>query len=332
MASLKDVAEMANVSMMTVSRALNNPKKVAPATYQRVMKAVNILQYAPDPTTRSSRRVKEKTVVVLSIGTATTPLSVDILLAIEQTAYKHKWNTLVINVLEDNRSQFEQAVERVIQYRPTGIIIARNGLKKVNIPQKLRDFPIVLANCITDDISVASYIPDDYQGLKNIAEVIVEKGYKKPLLLHIPKNYIATTKRRNGFEYIWFQQQDAQPLTQYFMQADEENYLGGAKPLLDILSIDPQSFDYDVIVCGNDRIALVVYQILLRNGFRIPEDVAVTGYDNMIGIAHLFLPSLTTVQLPHYEMGEQALLHFIEGRQETSEVLLPCALIRRNSV
>ncbi|OOH89664.1 transcriptional regulator [Pasteurellaceae bacterium 15-036681] len=331
MTSLKDVAELAKVSMMTVSRALNSPEKLNSETYQRVKSAIEQLNYEPDPTTRSSRKTKEKTVAVLSLGTATTPLSVDILLAIEQTAYQHRWNTLVINVFEDNPRQFEQAVERVIQYRPTGIIIARNGLKNIKIPRKLRDFPIVLANCVTDDIQVASYIPDDYQGQRDIARLIVEKGYRKPLFLHIPINYIATQNRKQGFEDVWFSQESPLQPVHFFMQPDEENYLGGAKPLADLLE-NGEPFDFDVVVCGNDRIAFVAYQLLLRKGLKIPEDVAVTGYDNMVGVAHLFLPPLTTVQLPHYEMGEQAMLHFIQGRTEKETVALKCSLIARQSV
>ena len=70
---------------------------------------------------------------------------------------------------------------------------------------------------------------------------------------------------------------------------------------------------FDSIICGNDRIAFMVYQTLLAQGLRIPEDVAVLGYDNMVGIGNLFLPPLSTVQLPHYEIGRLSALHIING-------------------
>ncbi|WP_323159391.1 substrate-binding domain-containing protein, partial [Pseudomonas marginalis] len=73
--------------------------------------------------------------------------------------------------------------------------------------------------------------------------------------------------------------------------------------------------DFDVVVGGNDRIAFLAYQVLLSKGFKIPDDVAVLGYDNMIGIGKLFYPALTTVELPHYQLGKEAALHIIQQRQ-----------------
>ncbi|MDH2925462.1 hypothetical protein A4A71_09080 [Nicoletella semolina] len=204
-------------------------------------------------------------------------------------------------------------------------------MKKVSVPLKLRSFPIVLANCITDDVKAASYIPNDYQGQADITYLIVEKGYKKPLFLHIPQNYIATAARKQGFEEEWAKQPNAATPVHFFMPPDGEDYFEGARPLLDLLEKNPQSFDFDVVICGNDRIAFVAYQLLLAKGFRIPQDVAVTGYDNMVGVADLFLPPLTTVQLPHYEMGVQATLHLIEAREGKDNYLITCPLIMRES-
>ena len=69
----------------------------------------------------------------------------------------------------------------------------------------------------------------------------------------------------------------------------------------------------------------MVYQTLLAHGLRIPQDVAVVGYDNMVGIGDLFLPPLSTVQLPHYEIGHLSALHIINGEnhQETVRVMSP---------
>ncbi|VTU08644.1 LacI family DNA-binding transcriptional regulator [Actinobacillus porcinus] len=329
MTSLKDVAKLAGVSLMTVSRALNNPEKLSKSTYDVVKKAIDELGYVPNFAAQNIRGVAGKTIGVLSLGTATTPFSVEILLAIEKTVRKYGWHSYVINTFENDEAELEQAVEQLISHRPNAIIIARNGLKKVKVPAKLRQYPIVLANCVTDDVEVASYIPDDFHGQQAIGELLVKKGYKKALFLHIPRNYIATKARKEGFEQAFFAKQTDQSavkIDHFFMEDDGEDYFTGAKPLIDLLQRH-KKLDYDVIVCGNDRIAFVAYQLLLQQGYRIPEDIAVTGYDNMVGITHLFLPSLTTVQLPHYEMGEQAALHLIEERNSTETVLIHCPVI-----
>ncbi len=327
MVSLKDVAQLAEVSIMTVSRALNNPDKLSEKTYLKVKQAIEQLGYVPNFAAQNIRGSAGKTIGVFSLGTATTPFSVDILLAIEKTVRKFGWHSYVINTFENDETEMEQAVEQLISHRPNAVIIARNGLKTVKIPEKLRQFPIALANCVTDDFPLASYIPDDFQGQYDIGKLLAEKGYKKPLFLHIPHNYIATKERKAGFEQAFAAQKGNKIKTDYyFMQEDGENYFEGAKPLMEMLQ-HQKKLDHDVVVCGNDRIAFVVYQLLLRYGYRIPEDIAVTGYDNTIGIAHLFIPSLTTIELPHYTMGEQAALHLIEERQDVDCHKLPCPLV-----
>ena len=89
---------------------------------------------------------------------------------------------------------------------------------------------------------------------------------------------------------------------------------------------------FDAVICGNDRIALMVYQTLLAQGLRIPEDVAVIGYDNMVGIGELFLPPLSTVQLPHYEIGRLSALHIINGEQHLETTRVESPYLKRDSV
>ncbi|MDP8079051.1 LacI family DNA-binding transcriptional regulator [Phocoenobacter skyensis] len=327
MASLKEVAKLAGVSLMTVSRALNCPEKLSEETYKHVKKAIDELNYVPNFSAKNIRGSTGKTIGILSLGTATTPFSVEIILAIEKTVRQHGWHSFVINTFEDDEQEMEQAAERLLSYRPAGIIIARNGLQNVKIPRKLHNIPIVLSNCVTNDIEVASYIPNDFQGQFDLTEQLVKKGYKKALCMYIPEDAIAAKERKNGFEKAWFNQLNSQTAEQHFMIGTPHTYENGAKPLQRLLESNPKKLDFDVVVCGNDRIAFLTYQLLLSRSFRIPEDVAVVGYDNMIGVTHLFQPSLTTVQLPHYEMGKQAALHFIEDRKTKEKNLIKCPLI-----
>lgn len=327
MTSLKDVANLAGVSLMTVSRALNNPEKLTPKTYAVVKKAIEELNYVPSFAAQTIRGCSAKTIGVLSLGTATTPFAVEILLGIEQTVRQFGWHSFVINCIENEENSLTHSVEALIAQRPHAIIIARNGLKKIKIPNALQSYPLVLANCVTEDIEVASYIPDDFQGQLDLTKHIIKQGYKRPLFLHIPHNYIATERRRSGFKQAWHTQNNAQQVTEFFMPTDGEDYRQGAEPLAEMLTKNATNFPFDVIICGNDRIAFVAYQLMLSKGFRIPQDVAIVGYDNTVGMAHLFLPTLTTVQLPHYEMGKQAALHLVENKQLTDVTALFCPLI-----
>ncbi|WP_392564246.1 LacI family DNA-binding transcriptional regulator [Orbus wheelerorum] len=333
MASLKDVAKLAQVSLMTVSRAINSPDKLNKDTYIKVKKAIDELNYVPDVSAlkiRGDRKVPQL-IGVLALDTATTPFSVELLQAIEKTAQAHQCNTLIVNLFDDHDA--ERSINTLLSYRPAGIIFTSMGFRKITIPSKLQSQPLVLANCISPDLPVASYVPDDYQGQYHAMERVIAQGYKKPLCIYLSLNTLAGKLRRKAVEQAW---QDhnllLSDLTSYHLNLElgDEHYL-------DTIEIINRYFkegspDIDVIICGNDRIALLVYQVLLGLGYKIPQQVAVLGYDNMVGIGELFYPPLTTVQLPHYQIGERAALHIINRIKDKQEYKIDCPLLIRQSI
>ncbi|MFU0851859.1 LacI family DNA-binding transcriptional regulator [Kluyvera cryocrescens] len=319
MASLKDVAKLANVSLMTVSRALNNPEQLKPETLAHVQSAIAQTNYVPDLSAKKIRGAHDtaKTIGVLALDTVTTPFSVEITLSIEETARAHGWNSFVVNMFSDDKP--EAIVDLLLSHRPGGIIYTTMGLRQVPVPDKLMTLPCVLANCESLHHPVASYIPDDEQGQYAAVTGLLAAGYKRPLCLHLPQNHLATLRRRRGLERAC-READINPnaLTHVYMEHGDEHYRDiPARVLEQIIQGKPL---FDSIICGNDRIAFMVYQTLLAQGLRIPEDVAVLGYDNMVGIGDLFLPPISTVQLPHYEIGRLSALHIINGDKHRDTV------------
>ncbi len=128
MASLKDVAKLANVSLMTVSRALNTPERLKPETLARVQAAIAETNYVPDLSAKKIRgaRATPSTIGVLALDTVTTPFSVEITLSIEETARAHGWNSFVVNMFSDDRP--EAVVDLLLSHRPDGIIFTTMGL------------------------------------------------------------------------------------------------------------------------------------------------------------------------------------------------------------
>lgn len=333
MASLKDVAKLAGVSLMTVSRALNCPDKLSKETYQHVKQAIAQLNYVPDVSAlkiRGDSKVPDL-IGVLALDTATTPFSVELLQAIEKTSQQNNCNTLIVNLFDDGSS--EKAINTLLSYRPTGIIFTSMGFRQVTIPAKLYKTRLVLANCITNDINVASYVPDDYQGQYDAMKTTIDKGYRKPLCIYLSQKTLAGKIRRQAVEQAW---QDhglnIDTITSYHLNLDlgDEHYLETIEIIKHYFA--NKSSDFDIIVCGNDRIALLVYQVLLGLGYKIPQQIAVLGYDNMVGIGELFYPPLTTVELPHYQIGEQAALHIINRSTDTKQHKIPCPLRQRESL
>ncbi|CAM3792221.1 LacI family DNA-binding transcriptional regulator [Serratia silvae] len=331
MASLKDVAKLANVSLMTVSRALNSPERLKPETLARVQAAIKETNYVPDLSAKKIRgaHATPNTIGVLALDTVTTPFSVEITLSIEETARAYGWNSFVVNMFSDDNP--ETIVDLLLSHRPDGIIYTTMGLRQVPLPTKLLTLPCVLANCESLHDPVASYIPDDEQGQFEAVQALLAAGHRQPLCLHLPKHHLATLRRRQGLERACRQAGiNPDTLIHFYMEHGDEHYRD--IPAIVLAHIKQGNPMFDSVICGNDRIAFMVYQTLLAQGLRIPQNVAVVGYDNMVGIGELFLPPLSTVQLPHYEIGRHAALHIIDGKTQTDTVKISAPLLNRASI
>lgn len=331
MASVKDVARLAGVSPMTVSRALNTPEKVNPETLARVLQAVERLNYVPSLSARQIRGGTSggKTIGVLAFDTATTPFAVEMLLSLEQTAREHGWSVFILNVFET--PPCPQVIDLLLSHRPDGIIFSAMQLRVLQVPAVLRDKPLVLSGCLSTEADIACYVPDDEEGQYCAVKQALERGYRRPLCINLPRHSLASTLRQQGLQRALTEA--GIPLgavPQYDISADDA-YGETLDELRRRLSASNGKPDFDLLICGNDRIALVAYQYLLGCGLRIPEDVAVLGYDNMVGVAELFYPPLTTVQLPYYEMGRRATLHLIKEKHEPFIHRVPCPVISRQS-
>ncbi len=330
MASLKDVAKLANVSLMTVSRVLNNPERVKPETLSRVQAAIQHLNYVPDLSAKRIRSIgtKNKTIGVLALDTVTTPFSVEITLSIEETARAHGWSSFVVNMFSDDNP--DDIVNLLLAHRPGGIIFTTMGLREVHVSPKLLMHPCVLANCENKGEPVACYIPNDEQGQYTAVQALLAAGYRRPLCLHLPVNHLATVRRRQGLERAFHEAKiNPDALDHCYMQYGDEHYRDIPGILLAYIHQGKPNFDS--VICGNDRIAFMVYQTLLGQGIRIPQDIAVLGYDNLVGVGNLFLPPLSTVQLPHYEIGRLSTLHIINGDSHQERVLVDSPWLPRES-
>ena len=331
MASVKDVARLAGVSLMTVSRALNTPGKLNQETLAKVLQAVETLGYVPSLSARKTRggHSSGKTIGIFALDTATTPFAVDMLLSMERTAREYGWNVFILNVFETPPDQ--QAIELMLSHQPDGIIFSAMQLRRVEIPRVLRSVPLVLGNCVSTDPGIACYISDDEDGQYQAVRQALRQGYRRPLCINLPQSSMAWGLRQSGLARALGEAGiDAAQVPQYDLSNDD-GYQEAMVVLEQQLREGEGQAPFDLLICGNDRIALVAYQYLLSRGLRIPQDVAVLGFDNMVGVAELFYPPLSTVQLPYYDMGRRAVLHLIEGLDDCAVHKVACPLVERES-
>jgi DNA-binding LacI/PurR family transcriptional regulator len=336
--TIRDVANAAGVSTMTVSRVLNRPQQVSATTRRRVLASIRKLDYVANEMARQIGTGRRPCIGILSLNLATTPYAVSITLTIEQVAREHGWRTSIVNTFSPDPSA--GTLDTLFALRPEGVIFATMGHQLVKVSDRLMRAGVVLANCQTRQKGVACYVPDDEKGQYEGVCRLLERGYRRPICIHLPAGAVATPLRRKGMlrafrkfdlpekNQTHYSLSDRDEGSNGVQRAKEADYLQTSAFLSEALSRRPRP---DCVVCANDRVAFVAYQHVLAMGLRIPKDIGILGFDNMVGVADLFLPPLSTIGLPHEEIGRAAALHVIQKQRSSSINMVPCQFIGRSS-
>ena len=324
--TIRDVAKAAGVSPMTVSRVLNNPQLVAEPKRERVQAAIRDLDYVVNELARQIGTGRHPYIGILSLRVATTPYSVDMILAVEQVAREHGWRTYIVNAFTHDPSA--GVLDHILAFRPEGVILATVGHHIVNVHERLKRAGVVLASCQTTQRGIACYVPDDEEGQYDGVCKLLEKGYRRPMCIHLPERFVAKTLRLKGMQRAFQKFNILEKDQTHFVLDDEPAYMQCVQFLDEVIAKRPRP---DCLICGNDRVAFVAYQHLLSRGLRIPKDIGILGFDNMVGVADLFLPPLSTIRLPNEEIGRAAALHIIRRRKGSRVYRIPCHFIGRAS-
>ena len=333
---MKDVAQLAGVSRTTVSFVLNGKphSNIPEATQIRIKDAVKQLGYRPNTLARGLRADRTNTIGFISDVVATTPYAGQIIQGSQELAWENNNLLLLINTGVD-RTMKRVAVETLLDHRVDGIVYAAMFHREVDPPASLREVPTVLLNCFVADQSLPSVVPDEIQGGYDATHHLLEKGHRRIGFVRDESGVPASLGRFEGYKQalasydvpfdpalVWTRG-DSVPATGY----------AGATELMQLEEKPTALF------CYNDRMAMGAVDALRTLGLSIPRDVAVIGYDNQEIIAAHIRPALTTMQLPHYEMGQwavQHLLKFINNSENASsetpiQHLMACPLIERDS-
>jgi len=201
--------------------------------------------------------------------------------------------------------------------------------REVAPPENIREVPVVLLDCFNADRSLPSVVPDEVGGGRLAAEIFAQKGHKRIAFINlIPPAIPAYIGRLEGFKQGLEAHGLFDPdLVREGINEPPNGYVSG----LDLMRLpDPPT----AIFCASDRIAMGVYNACHELGLRIPDDVAVLGFDNQTIIAEGLIPPLSTIALPHYEMGQWAVQYLIDHHNhlEPIQKKLECPYIERESV
>ncbi|MDX6252353.1 MAG: LacI family transcriptional regulator [Kribbellaceae bacterium] len=331
--SIKDVAARAGVSVTTVSHVLNEVpgKRITDATRDRVRRAAGELGYSPSSVARNLRLQRSQMLALISDEIATTPYAGQMILGAQEAASKAGWLLMLVNTGSD--SEFEAAeIQALRQRQVDGFLYATMYHREVTLPEAIAGVPTVLLDARSSDRTLPSVVPDEVAGGRIATEELIRHGHSKIGFLNNADDIPATHGRLKGYRAAL---EDA-GLTYderlvIARPSDTEGGLQGARQLLAATDRPTALF------CFNDRMAMGAYHAARELGLRIPQDLSVVGFDNQELIADGLRPGLTTVALPHYEMGAwavEALIARIEGQESEGpqHAALTCPLVIRNSV
>ena len=329
----KDVAEVAGVSIKTVSRVINDAPHVREHVRQRVWEAIERLDYRPNALARGLRIQRTYTFGFISDEIGTSPYAGQILQGAQDLAWQHKNLLLSVNTGRDKQLK-EAAVNALLNRQVDGIIYAAMYHRSVDPPENIYIVPTVLLNCFIEDRSLPSVVPDDEQGGYMATKLLLDRGYSRIGFANHDEPTPAAVLRLAGYQRAL--DEAGVPFDPALVARDISFPDGGYRTAHQLMSLAQPP---NAIFCFNDRMALGAYQALQELGLKVPADVAVVGFDNQPDLAAVLRPPLTTFELPHYEMGQWAVAHLLEWiehpeRQAGSPLVqktLVCPLVERDS-
>ena len=334
--SMKDVAKQAGVSQTTVSFVINQVENanIPVETQERIFAAIDKLGYRPNAMARQLRSNRTQTFGFISDVVATTPFAGRIIQGAQDAAWAQGYLLLVVNTSGDE-AVTEAAVETLLERRVDGILYATMYHRAVTPPAAVHETPTVLLDCFVEDRSLPSVVPDEIRGGYDATAALLRKGHTRIGLVNNLDVVPAMSDRQEGYRQalaaagIAYDEQ----LVSYYPSEPLGGYTG-AEQLLQLAQPPTALF------CFNDRMALGVYRYAQQHGLRIPGDLAVIGFDNQDMIAPYLEPPLTTMELPHYVMGQWAVAHLLQLIEQTGgqnnyppvQQLCECPLIERSSI
>jgi LacI family transcriptional regulator len=320
--TLSDVARRAGVHLATASRALNPASRhmVSSETSERVLAAARELGYVPNGIARGLRTSRSGTVGVI-IPDLMNPLFPPIVRGIEDVLASEGYTALLANTDNDaqrERTQFEALVTR----RVDGFIMATARREHPLLDEAARrGLKVVLVYRGTDRADFSAVTADDWLGIALATEHLIGLGHRRIGHLAGPQGLSTGSIRASSFrETVRSHQLDAPP--EHIVVCDAYTEAAGAAGTRELL--DRES-GLTAIVAANDLLALGACDVLRERGTACPERISVTGFNDM-PFADKFHPALTTVRVPHYDLGAEA------GRLLLEQLTQPAHLTKRLSL
>ena len=324
MTTLKDVAEMAGVSVSTVSYVLNGKKKVRPETLKRIEDAIDKLDYCPNLMASGLKTNLSKTVGIV-VSDMENQFYIELIKALELELEKSGYCMILCN--SDNDAHREKkSLRRLMSRNIDGLLLIGTGNSDLTNYRNIK-LPLVCMDRVSDESFFTVCVDHIYGGMI-ATEYLLDRGYEDILFVGNSR-YLFSRDRYRGYEKA-------------MKKAGKQNHIRN----LEIETLDvntayvqtehllKQGMKFDAVFGCFDYIALGALKAIQKNGISVPDEVGVIGYDDVAPGRYVY-PELTTVAQPKKEMGAlavQYLMRMIQGEKiKNSPVFLKPELIKRGS-
>lgn len=328
MTTLREVAEVAGVSIATVSRVLNDYQHVNSDTRKRVLKAIKQLDYRPS---RVARRLRKRgsQILGLVIADITNPYYSAVIQSIEDIAYANKYSMLLCNSSEEPERE-RMHLDVLLEEQVAGVIISPVDELCTSCKSFLnKGIPVVAIDRRLRDLELDTVLVDNVMGAFDATNHLIQMGHKRLGLIAGPLHLTTGRERREGYENAILE--NGLDLDLELIKTGDFKQHSGYSNAVELLSLEEPP---TAIFVSNNLMTLGALNAIHDMRLRIPQDVAIVAFDDLSWAPSLN-PPLTAVAQPTYELGKWAVNLLLQSVSEKNrkpvEIILKPNLIVRES-
>lgn len=323
--SLTSVAKAAGVSIATVSRVLNNSKPVSESVRRRVEEAVAQQGYRVNILGRSLRTAESRLLMVL-VPDIANPYYAEIVRGVESVSRERGYNVLLAaDAMAGGDGKFV-SLDALHNRMADGVISLAQIHQRPELVSMVREMPWVSCSEFMPDSGVPYVSIDHRQAAIDAVQYLLNRGHKRIALIGGNEEYLWARQRRHGYEAA-LARAHVEVDPSLVRAAPGTDYVHGQAAAGAFLALEQLP---TAVFAVSDTLAIGAMKAFRRAGLRVPEDVAVLGFDN-IPVAEVFEPGLTTIAQPMQELGRAAaelLLERLAGGQPVSRTLAHSLVVR----
>jgi len=327
---MKDVARLAGVSTSTVSHVINNNRFVSDGVREKVEQAIRHLNYAPSALARSLKINQTHTIGML-LTTSSNPFYAEVVRGVEESCYQRGYSLILCNTAGDEE-RMNRSLETLMQKRVDGLLMmcTESHLPSADILNRYPSIPTVMMDWAPFE-GRGDIIQDNaLLGGELATQHLIDCGYTRIACIAGPQDKTPARMRLEGYRNA-MTKSGLEILPGYVGNGDFE-FQGGYNGMVELLALETPP---EAVFTSNDAMAVGVYHALYQAGMRIPQQMAVMGYDD-IELARYLTPPLSTIHQPKDALGELAidtLIHRLSDPDASQQTLvLTPELVVRGSV